>query len=146
MSTTDSFMWDSFQKRLVKSGKVKENTASSINWRINRIKEVYPIEYEYAKEGWAELLEDFTYTAEDAKNRIIPNVHIKISGSYHKGLHSLKRALVLCVEYLDNYIPKTPAKINKGCILKETSMSLRILLVRNSARKFKLLQKCQRNK
>ncbi len=118
MSTTNNFTWDSFQEWLVKNGKVKENTASSINSRINRIKEEYSIEYEYAKDGCAELLSDFTYTAQDAQNGVIPNVRINISGSYLKGLRSLKRALILYIDYLETYTPKTPVIPSADCVFK----------------------------
>ena len=107
--STNNFTWDTFQEWLVNNKKLKENTAVSINSRINRMKEEYTIEYEYMKDGCAELLSDFTYTAEDAKNGIIPNVRINISGSYLKGLRSLKRALILYVEYLDTYTPSSPS-------------------------------------
>ena len=79
---------------IVNNKKLKENTAGSINSRINRIKEEYTIEHEYIKDGCAELLSDFTYTAEDAKNGSIPNVRITISGSYLKSLR-FKIALIL---------------------------------------------------
>lgn len=118
MNTTNGLIWDSFKDWLVNSGKVKESTANTINSRINRIKEAYSLEYLYAKDGCAELLEDFTYTAEDVKNGILPNVQINISGSYLKGLRSLKRALALYVEYLDTYIPQTPVPNNTGCVFK----------------------------
>ena len=115
---TTNFTWDTFQEWLVNNKKLKENTAGSINSRINRIKEEYTIEYEYIKDGCAELLSDFTYTTEDAKNGIIPNVRINISGSYLKGLRSLKRALILYVEYLDTYTPSTPAPTATACAFK----------------------------
>lgn len=119
MATTNTSNWLTFKEWLVLKGK-QSNTASSINARINRIKEEYSVEYEYVKDGCAELLEDFTYTAKDAQNGIIPNVRIQIAGSYLKGLHSLKRALVLYIEYLDTYTPQiTPAQ-NAKCVFRGT--------------------------
>lgn len=118
--STNNFAWDTFQEWLVNDKSLKENTAASINSRINRIKEEYNIEYEYIKDGCAELLSDFTYTAEDARNGCVPNVRINISGSYLKGLRSLKRALVLYVEYLDTYTPSTPAPAAAACTFNGT--------------------------
>ncbi len=117
MAANNGLGWLNFKEWLIQKGKSK-NTAGSINSRINRIKEEYSIEYEYAKDGCSELLEDFTYTAEDAKNGIIPNVRINIFGSYLKGLRSLKRALVLYIEYLDTYIPAIPVTQNTGCVFR----------------------------
>lgn len=87
------------------------NTAASVCSRVNRIKEAYDIENEYAKDRCAELLEDFTYTAHDAKAGTLPNVNIVINGSYLTGLKSLKKALEHYVEYLyETFVPTKTAK------------------------------------
>lgn len=113
----NTFSWDTFKEWLVAHGK-SERTASSINARINRIQKEYSIEYEYVNDGCAELLEELTYTSKDAKNGAIPNIRIHIDGSYLKGLRSLKQALILYIEYLDTYTPKTTVSTNTTCVFK----------------------------
>lgn len=70
MEATNTFIWKTFKEWLQEKGS-SERTASSVNSRINRIKEAYSVEYEYVKDRCAELLEDLTYTAEDARNGIM---------------------------------------------------------------------------
>jgi hypothetical protein len=88
-------------KEWLKRKNKKENSINSICARINRIAKEYDIEHEYSKDKCAEMLYDFTYTSEDADNGILPNVKLQIKGSYIDGLSSLKSALKLYVEYLD---------------------------------------------
>ena len=77
-----------------------KNTVDSINSRINRIKKVYSLEYEFEKDYCASLLKDFNCSADDLSNGITPNVDIDINGDYITGLRSLRNALVLFVKYL----------------------------------------------
>lgn len=93
---------------LVANGKGK-NTAYSINSRINRIKEDYLVDSEYNRDGCQDLLDEFTYSADDAKNGLIPKTCIAISGDYVTGLRSLRQALVLYISYMSEKASATKA-------------------------------------
>lgn len=92
---------NNFKDWLMANKKFSKGYISATCARVNRIGEVYDIETEYEKDKCAELLDDFTYTARDAKEGLLPDVRISISGSYVKGLASLKNALKIYIEYLD---------------------------------------------
>ena len=102
-----------FKEWLLKIG-ISKNAANSICSRINRIATAYNIEDEYNNDKCAELINDFTYTSNDAKNSCVPNIRIIINGSYIKGMRSLKRALELYVEYLDNTYIRLQTKSKKN--------------------------------
>lgn len=108
-----------FKEWLIANKKLSKGAISSTCARVNRIAEEYNIEDEYTKDKCAELIDDFTYTAQDAKNGLLPNVKISIAGSYVKGLSSLKNALKLYVEFLDlTFVPVKKKWQRKSCFFE----------------------------
>lgn len=104
-----------FKEWLVGKG-LGKRTAGSVCSRINRIQETYNIEAEYEKDACAELLEDLTYTQQDAKCGKVPGADISISGNYVEGFRSLKKALEYYVEYLrETYKPQKTKKRTAPC-------------------------------
>lgn len=120
----DLFMNTSFKSWLLASGKCG-STVDSICSRINRIKEEYLIEYEFERDQCASILDAFNYTSDDAKNGILPKVDISIKGDYIIGLRSLRRALILFVEYLKDggQLTQNNSNTSAECIF-EGSFSL----------------------
>jgi len=110
---------NNFKEWLIANKKLSKGAISSTCARVNRIAEEYNIEDEYIKDKCAELIDDFTYTAQDARNGLLPNVKISIAGSYVKGLSSLKNALKLYVEFLDlTFVPVKKKGQRKSCFFE----------------------------
>ena len=110
---------NNFKEWLIANKKLSKGAISATCARVNRIAEEYNIEDEYIKDKCAELIDDFTYTAQDARNGLLPNVKISIAGSYVKGLSSLKNALKLYVEFLDlTFVPVKKKGQRKSCFFE----------------------------
>ena len=110
---------NNFKEWLIANKKLSKGAISSTCARVNRIAEEYNIEDEYIKDKCAELIDDFTYTAQDARNGLLPNVKISIAGSYVKGLSSLKNALKLYVEFLDlTFVPVKKKGQRESCFFE----------------------------
>lgn len=110
---------NNFKEWLIANKKLSKGAISATRARVNRIAEEYNIEDEYIKDKCAELIDDFTYTAQDARNGLLPNVKISIAGSYVKGLSSLKNALKLYVEFLDlTFVPVKKKGQRKSCFFE----------------------------
>lgn len=108
-----------FKNWLIANKKLSKGAIYSTCARVARIAEEYDIEAEYIKDKCAELLDDFTYTSQDVKNGLIPNVKISIAGSYVKGLSSLKNALKIYIKYLDlTFTPVKKKGQRKSCFFE----------------------------
>ncbi|MBE6692999.1 MAG: hypothetical protein E7586_06765 [Ruminococcaceae bacterium] len=110
---------NNFKDWLIANKKLSKGAISATCARVNRILEKYDVENEYIKDKCAELLEDFTYTTQDAKNGLLPNVTIIIAGSYVKGLASLRNALKIYIEYLDQTFAPVIIKEKRTCCFFE---------------------------
>ena len=92
----DFYNWMVSQKGL------KETVARTNVARISRINKVYNIAYEYIKDGCSYLLTLFSYSKQDEKNGLFPAHDIDIVGNYYTGTQSLKYALKLYIEYMND--------------------------------------------
>ena len=106
---------------MTKKKGLKESVAKT-NWgRIKRINEIYNLFDAYIDDGCAYVLSLFEYTTADAKNGLLPEHDIIIVGNYYTGTQSLKYALKLYIEamedddYFDVWIKSaTSPDTNKG--------------------------------
>ncbi len=109
---------DMFKTWLAGKG-LGRGTVASVCSRVVRIEEAYDLAVEYSQDRCATLLEELTYTAQDAKRGLLPKASITINGSYVDGFRSLKQALLYYVEYLDQTKPAAPAKRKTGVCFYE---------------------------
>ncbi len=92
---------DNFKEWLV-AKRYGKNVISSILARITRVNQSYDLDKYYSNGGKEELIEFFTYTKKDEHDGLEPIATINIDGSYYNGLASLKRAIKLYFEFLDD--------------------------------------------
>ena len=81
---------------------LRETVARTNVARIFRISEMHDVIYEYFRDGCEYLLSLFSYSKQDEKNGITPAHDIVIVGNYYTGTQSLKYALKLFVEYMND--------------------------------------------
>ena len=94
-------MGNTFKSWLSNGKKEKEGWASSVSSRINRIAQVYDLEYEFKKDRYESLLELFEYRNKDIKAGKTPKAEIIVNGSYVDVFSDLRKALRKHREYLD---------------------------------------------
>ena len=81
---------------------LKESVAKTNRGRIKRIDEVYNLFYAYMNDGCAYVLSLFEYSKNDEKNGLLPEHDIIIDGNYYTGTQSLKYALNLYIEAMED--------------------------------------------
>lgn len=91
-----------FSDWLINKKGYSKNTAGSILSRVKRIDAVYDLFDECAKDGYAYLLSVLEYSSQDARNGFLPDHDIPIVGNYYSGTKSLKSALKVYIEFLDD--------------------------------------------
>lgn len=90
-----------FKDWLKKTG-ISARACNDVISRLRRIGKEYDVLDEYAKDKCVELLEKFTYTAQNRRNGEEPKVDIIIDGDYCSGISSLKSALNYFVDFLND--------------------------------------------
>lgn len=90
-----------FKDWLKKTG-ISARACNDVISRLRRIGKEYDVLDEYAKDKCVELLEKFTYTAQNRRNGEEPKVDIIIDGDYCSGISSLKSALNHFVDFLND--------------------------------------------
>ena len=87
---------------MTKKKGLKESVAKANRGRMKRINEVYNLFDAYMDDGCAYIISLFEYTTTDAKNGLLPEHDIIIVGNYYTGTQSLKYALKLYIEAMED--------------------------------------------
>lgn len=93
---------EGFKIWLINEKGLQENTAGSIVSRVGRIEKEYNLDDEYTSDGLEGLIKVFKNAIEESKMGLVPDIEIEIEGDYVSGLSSLKHALSLYAEYLQD--------------------------------------------
>jgi hypothetical protein len=91
-----------FYNWLITQKGLKETVAKTNTARIKRINEVYNVFFEYFRDNCEYLLSLFEYSKQDEREGGLPLHDIAIVGNYYTGTQSLKYALKLYVEYMND--------------------------------------------
>ena len=91
-----------FYNWMIKQKNLKESVAKTNVARISRISETYNIIYEYFRDGCEYVLSLFSYSKQDERDGLLPAHDIVIVGNYYTGTQSLKYALKLFIEYMND--------------------------------------------
>ncbi len=91
-----------FKEWLCKKYVDKKKVISSRLSNICRINEIYDIDTYYAEDRELDLLDLFQYSKDDEKQGLEPKANIQINGSYYKGLSTLRQAINLYFDFLDD--------------------------------------------
>lgn len=98
---------------------LKESVTKTNLARINRINTVYDLFDAYLEDGCAYVLSLFEYSKNDEKKGLLPEHDVAIVGNYYTGTQSLKYALKLYIESMED--DKYFEKWLKAELGKETS-------------------------
>ena len=95
-------MKQDFYNWLVMQKGLKENVAKTNVSRLQRINELYNVFNEYFRDNCEYLLSLFEYSKQDERDGALPSHDIVIVGNYYTGTQSLKYALKLYIEYMND--------------------------------------------
>ena len=95
-------MKQDFYNWLVTKKGLKENVAKTNVSRLQRINELYNVFNEYFRDNCEYLLSLFEYSKQDERDGALPSHDIFIVGNYYTGTQSLKYALKLYIEYMND--------------------------------------------
>ena len=91
-----------FANWLSEKKQMSKRTISSRVSNVTRIDSAYDIDVYYANERIEDLLDQFDYSKNDQKEGKEPRASIEIDGDYYTGIATLKMALKLYIEFLDD--------------------------------------------
>ena len=111
----DFLNWMLNEKHLSK-GVAKTNFS-----RILRIDNIYDIFSEYIKDGCVRLMSLFVYSKQDLALGLKPSHDVIICGDYYNGTQSLKYALKLYIEYLNDIDFLLTARAKAGLSAEKTT-------------------------
>ena len=94
----------------------KKSVISSRLSNVARINEVYDIDSYYENNNEYDLFDLFQYSKDDEKQGLEPKANIEIKGNYYNGFQTLRQALSLYFEFLDD-----TNLISKGSKNKQSS-------------------------
>ena len=92
---------DFYNWMLTRKG-LKESVATTNIARIHRISEAYDLIFEYLRDECEYILSLLSYSKQNERDGLLPAHDIVIVGNYYTGTQSLKYALKLFVEYMND--------------------------------------------